>query len=252
MSDMRRQLECYSLLNAILPLLGNFYILWDKPRGCDLFLLSSSQSYETKNPPFIIPTEEKFLKKARNFCHLNPSVENSQNSYSYSPITWLLYFQPPFTSRHYRSFQTCQLEAEFIISMNHWFSAQIKVQGYLTMWLNISHPWSLRIMRTASPLLNHQEGQPPNHPAQSPPGRAALLGNHQHYDFCKSCLCTVLAETVTTKNSSCLCQSPLRRCTTGTCTSHGETAKAHETPNHFQLTSRAVISVNPVCGVLGI
>jgi len=44
---------------------------------------------------------------------------------------------------------------------------------------------------------------------------------------------TVPAEIVTTKNPSCLCQSPLRRCTIGSCKLHVETAEAHETPKHF-------------------
>lgn len=43
----------------------------------------------------------------------------------------------------------------------------------------------------------------------------------------------MLAEIVTTKNSSCLCQSPLRRYTIGTCKLHVETAQAHETPKYF-------------------
>lgn len=82
-------------------------------------------------------------------------------------------------------------------------------------------------------LLNQQEGHSPNHPGQRPPGLEALLRIHQHCKGSKSCLCTVLAATAATESSGCLCQSPLRRCTIGTCKWHGETAKAHETPKHF-------------------
>lgn len=82
-------------------------------------------------------------------------------------------------------------------------------------------------------MLNQQEGKSQNRSVQRPSGLQALLRNRQHCKFPKCCLCTVLAEPVTTNNSSCLCQSPLRRCTIGTCELHGETAKAQETPKHF-------------------
>lgn len=97
-----------------------------------------------------------------------------------------------------------------------------------------SHPWSLRTVRAASPLLNQWEGRPQKHSAQRLPGLQALPRNHRHCRCSTSGLCTVLAKTATTKNCRCLCQSPLRRRTIGTCKTHGETAKARETPKRFQ------------------
>lgn len=53
--------------------------------------------------------QENFLTKARNFCHLNLSVENSQNSYSHSLMTFVF---PVFLhiKTLQRGFQTCQLK----------------------------------------------------------------------------------------------------------------------------------------------